>query len=179
MERRANFFVWLIKLTFHNSLDLLSGGVTGVRDSKLTLRCVWYQCMASATDGKSLLPLMSKSFIQNSPLQELVYTWKGTPLPTPVMVTWQDGRPGRCLACVFLSCFLKLYTAIRSLVNSVRNRAIQLCHSLTAVFYPRLPPFSARTLTKNTPLIIGVEVWKRSPGVWRVALLIETSDGAW
>lgn len=76
----GRFSVWLITFTFHNSLDLLSGGVTGVRDSKLTLRCVWYQSSDAAADGKSLLPLMSKSFIQNSPLQELVYTWKATPL---------------------------------------------------------------------------------------------------
>jgi len=50
----------------------------GVRDGKLTLRCVWYPSTGAAADGKSLLPLMSKSFIQNSPLQELVYTWRGT-----------------------------------------------------------------------------------------------------
>ncbi len=142
----------------------------GVWDGKLTLRCVWYPCTGAAADGKSLLPLMSKSFIQNSPLQELVYTWRRAFFAHP-----HHAYLTRCStrSLPYVLAFFSLRRRDeRTIDGQTRHYTVPLTRSafLFATSRPPVPELSPKH---------AINYWSSDslrPGVWRVALLIETSD---
>lgn len=153
----------------------------GVRDGKLTLRCVWYPSTGAAADGKSLLPLMSKSFIQNSPLQELVYTWRGTFFAHPHHA-YLTRCSTRSLPYVLAFFSLRrsderLYFARCSLDVQTRHYIVPLTRS-AFLFQP--PVLQCQNSHQNTPLITGgLTAFAPVFGVWRCWLKRRTRLDKW